>query len=143
MKIFTIGFSKKSAEKFFGLLISNSVNKVLDIRLNNKSQLAGFAKGRDLEYFLKKIGNIEYEYVPGLAPTKRLFDDYRSKKIEWDEFEFMFKKVLEERNAVKRLDLQNLDGVCFLCSEDLPAHCHRSIVPEEIRKTIGCEIMHL
>ena len=143
MKIFTIGFAKKNAEKFFELLINNNVNKILDIRLNNKSQLAGFSKGSDLNYFLKKIGNIEYEYNTDLAPTKKLFDDFKANLINWEEYEVMFKRVLEERNAIKQLDLGKLDHVCFLCSEDLPIHCHRRLVVEEIKNIIDCEIIHL
>ncbi len=143
MKVFTIGFAGKNAEKFFGLLLDNNVRKIMDIRLNNKSQLAGFTKESDLKYFLKKIGNIGYEYNAGLAPTKELFDDYRSKKIDWGEFEAKFRRVLEERNAIKQLDPKNLDRVCLLCSEDLPEHCHRRLVAEEIGKITGCEIIHL
>ena len=143
MKVFTIGFAKKSAEKFFELLINNSVSKVLDIRLNNTSQLAGFSKGSDLKYFLKKIGNIEYAHNTDLAPTKKLFDDYKSNLIDWGEFEVMFRGVLKERNAIEQLDLDNLDHTCFLCSEDSPAYCHRRLVVEEIKNTIDCEIIHL
>jgi uncharacterized protein (DUF488 family) len=143
MKVYTIGFAKKSAEKFFELLIKNNVKKVVDIRLNNTSQLAGFSKGSDLEYFLKKIGNIEYEHNTSLAPTKELFDDYKANLITWGEFEVLFRRVLEERNAIKQLDLEKLDHACFLCSEDLPVRCHRRLVAEEISNITDCEIIHL
>ncbi len=143
MKVFTIGFTKKNAEEFFELLINNNVNKVLDIRLNNTSQLAGFAKGNDLKYFLKTIGNIEYEHNTRLAPTKKLMNDYKSNLIDWEEFEVIFREILKERDAIKQLDPEKLDHACFLCSEASPAHCHRILITEEIRNITDCEIIHL
>jgi uncharacterized protein (DUF488 family) len=143
MKIFTIGFAKKNAEKFFRLLLDNGVRKVMDIRLNNKSQLAGFTKEDDLKFFLKKIGDIGYEHCMALFPTKEIFNGFRDKRLSWEEFSEEFKKILEERNAIKQLDLANLDHACLLCSEDLPKFCHRRLVAEEIQKITGCEIIHL
>src|SRR5690554_4231938 len=127
MKIFTIGFAKKNAEKFFGLLLDNKVKKVVDIRLNNKSQLAGFTKEDDLRFFLKKIGDIGYEHCTALVPTKELFDGFRDKRISWDQFTEEYKNVLQKRNAMEQLDLEGLDHACLLCSEDLPEYCHRRL----------------
>ncbi|MGI6698269.1 MAG: DUF488 domain-containing protein [Clostridiales bacterium] len=143
MKIFTIGFAKKNAEKFFGLLLDNKVRKVADIRLNNKSQLAGFSKEDDLRFFLKNIGNIGYEHCTALVPTKELFDGFRDKRLGWEEFSEEYKKLLQKRNAMEQLDLESLDHACLLCSEDLPEHCHRRLAAEEIQKITGCEIIHL
>lgn len=51
IKIYTIGFTQTSAEQFFDRLIKAGVKKIVDARLNNRSQLAGFAKQEDLKYF--------------------------------------------------------------------------------------------
>lgn len=143
MKVFTIGVAKKDAEKFFQLLNDNKVRKVFDIRLNNKSQLAGFTKENDLRYFLKILGNINYEHYTPLAPTKELMNDFKANKISWEEYKNIYIRLLEERNALKELDLESLDHACFLCSEDSPNHCHRRLVVEEIKKIVACEIIHL
>ena len=143
MKIFTIGFAKKNAEKFFGLLLDNKVKKVVDIRLNNKSQLAGFTKEDDLKFFLKNIGDIGYEHCTALVPTKEIFDGFRDKRISWEEFTEEYKNVLQKRNAMEQLDLESLDHACLLCSEDLPEYCHRRLAAEEIQKITGCEVVHL
>lgn len=133
MKIFTIGFTNKSAEKFFNLLTQNNVIKVIDIRLNNKSQLAGFTKGNDLKFFLKKICNIEYIYMPELAPTKDLLDDYKQKKITWKDYEVRFNKLLDNTDIHKLLGCIDLNNSCLLCSEDKPDQCHRRLVAEKIK----------
>lgn len=105
--------------------MDNKVRKVADIRLNNKSQLAGFSKEDDLRFFLKNIGNIGYEHCTALVPTKELFDGFRDKRLGWEEFSEEYKKLLQKRNAMEQLDLESLDHACLLCSEDLPEHCHR------------------
>lgn len=144
IKLFTIGFAGKSAEKFFNLLIDNKVKKVLDIRLNNVSQLAGFAKGADLKYFLKKIGNIDYEHELDYAPSKEIFTKYRDKEITWNELEKGYLKLLTERNILKNLDYKNYNNTCLLCSEDLPTYCHRRILAEYLKKNNKeIEIVHL
>jgi uncharacterized protein (DUF488 family) len=104
MKLFTIGFTKKTSQKFFTKLVENGVTKVIDIRLNNKSQLAGFTKGDDLKYFLKAIGNIEYIYKPGYAPTKELLNEYRDNKITWEEYESGYLNMLRDREILKNID---------------------------------------
>ena len=75
--LYTIGFTKKNARKFFGLLKQAGVKKLVDIRINNSSQLAGFAKGGDLEFFMKEICNADYVHLTDLAPTKELLKDYQ------------------------------------------------------------------
>lgn len=64
VNIFTIGFAGKSACEFFTKLKDAGVKRVIDIRLNNVSQLAGFTKKLDIEYFLKELCKIEYLHRP-------------------------------------------------------------------------------
>ena len=143
MKIYTIGFTKKSAETFFGLLKSNNVKKVLDIRLNNNSQLAGFAKGRDLKYFLELVDGIEYEHDLSYAPTKELLDGYKKKSITWVEYVDEYKRILSNRNLLNTEKFEAMNDVCLLCSEDLPENCHRRLLAEEVQKLVDCEVIHL
>jgi len=144
MKIFTIGFTKKSAEEFFTRLKDAGVRRVLDIRLNNTSQLAGFAKARDLEYFLRSIANIGYIYVPELTPTEALLDAYRKNKGPWSDYEHGFLQLLDERRVAETLPKKQFDHGCLLCGEDTPEHCHRRLVAEYLQKRWrGLEIVHL
>ena len=144
MKIFTIGFTKKSAEEFFTLLKDAGVRRVIDIRLNNTSQLAGFAKARDLEYFLKAILGIGYVYVPELTPTQALLDAFVKDKGPWEDYERDFIQILDERQVAKTLSKKQFDGACLLCSEATPEHCHRRLVAEYLQnKWGGMEIIHL
>lgn len=149
MRIYTIGFTKKTAEVFFRLLRDNNVKSLFDIRLNNVSQLAGFAKGKDLEFFLKEILNIEYIHNIKLSPTKEILDDYKNARISWEQYEERFKDLLETRNIrefIKKSYLERLDGMCFLCSEDTSDKCHRRLVAEFIQsefEELKIEIKHL
>ena len=99
MKIFTIGYTQKSAEEFFDLLMANKVECLIDVRLNNSSQLAAFTKHRDLEYFLKVIANINYIHNVKYAPTKDILDDYKKGKISWQTYEVQYKKLISERKV--------------------------------------------
>ncbi len=128
--LFTIGFAKKSAREFFEILKKANVQKVIDIRLNNKSQLAGFTKRDDLEYFLAAINGISYQHVPGLAPEKELLDAYRNKKISWQEYESRFYKLIRERNISELFKPEDLHMSCLLCTENNPQRCHRRLVAE-------------
>ena len=142
--LYTIGFTKKSAEQFFGLLLNNGVKKLVDIRLNNSSQLAGFAKGTDLQYFVNAIGNMDYVHIEDFAPTKELLDDYKSKRIDWDEYKKIYHNLLENREIATKYDVKDFDGSCFLCSEDKPEHCHRSLLVEFFKtKNSKVKIVHL
>ena len=143
MKIFTIGFSQKSAEEFFTLLTKNGVKKLIDIRLNNKSQLAGFANAKHLPYFLK-LHNIEYEYRPELAPTKELLDGYKKKQISWQEYEKIYNEILLNRDILNLLVAEELNNSVLLCSEPTANQCHRRLVAEYIAKHFdNVEIKHL
>jgi uncharacterized protein (DUF488 family) len=144
MKLFTIGFTKKPAEKFFGMLNEAGVKRVVDIRLNNTSQLAGFAKKEDLVYFLKKIGDIDYTHRPELAPTQDIMDAFKKKKGSWEIYEKQFRALLTQRAVEDTIPRKMLDGACLLCSEEKPQECHRRLVAEYFRdKWPEIEIVHL
>ncbi len=144
IQLFTIGFTKKSAEEFFTKLSAAGVRRVLDIRLNNVSQLAGFAKRDDLRYFLKTICDIDYLHLPELAPTKEILEGFRENKGKWSVYEARFLELLSERNPEKGISRQMLDHSCLLCSEDRPENCHRRLVAEYFSKTLGdVEIVHI
>ena len=143
MKLFTIGFTKTSAQNFFERLKNAKVRRIIDVRKNNISQLAGFAKEKDLKYFSKEIGNIDYFHNLELAPTKELIDGYRKKEIDWQEYESVFNALLKERK-VQDLDPKLFKNACLLCSEDVPHQCHRRLVAEYLKKYWkNLEIIHL
>jgi uncharacterized protein (DUF488 family) len=144
IQLFTIGFTKKSAEEFFTKLSEAGVKRVLDIRLNNVSQLAGFSKRDDLQYFLKTIRDIDYKHLPELAPTKDILEEYRKNKGDWSVYESRFLALLSERKPEERISRAMLDHGCLLCSEDKPENCHRRLVAEYFRKKLGgVEIVHI
>lgn len=144
MRLFTIGFTQKSAEDFFALLQKAGVKRVLDIRLNNKSQLAGFSKSEDLEYFLKAIGGMGYRHVVEMAPTQPLLDKARKAKGTWDSFEKQFLALMKQRRIEKVVDPKVLSDACLLCSEHKPDHCHRRLVAEYLQEAFsGLEVVHL
>jgi len=144
MKIFTIGFTKTTAEAFFKHLQEAGVKKVIDVRLNNVSQLAGFAKKDDLRYFLKSIGGIEYVHLPELAPTKEIFDNIKKKKGQWTDFEKQFNDLMKTRRIEETIPRDSVDGACLLCSEAKPHNCHRRLVAEYLKEKWGdIDIVHL
>jgi uncharacterized protein (DUF488 family) len=144
MKIFTIGFTQTSAESFFTRLRNARVRKVIDVRLSNTSQLAGFAKKDDLRYFLDALAGIEYEHAPELAPTPELFDSFKKRRGAWEEFEPAFRELMIQRRVEKSISRTTLDGACLLCSEAEARHCHRRLVAEYLRERWGdVEIVHL
>lgn len=149
MKLYTIGFTKKTAEEFFGLLRANGVRQILDVRLNNASQLAGFTKSGDLEYFLKEICGASYKTLKEFAPTKALLDGYRDKALDWQAYEREYAELMDTRKAAGELDgalKLDLDGACLLCSEEKPEKCHRRLAAEYLRRHRQCdniEIIHL
>ncbi len=134
MNLYTIGFTKKSAEQFFESIRSNSVDLLLDIRLNNKSQLAGFTKGEDLSYFLQEICRCSYEHFLEFAPTKEILDDYRTKRITWSEYAAEYNALIIKRDA-STIFMQNYGdykNVALLCSEPTAEKCHRRLAAEAI-----------
>jgi uncharacterized protein (DUF488 family) len=144
IKLFTIGFTKKTAQHFFEALINNNVRKLIDIRINNRSQLAGFAKGADLAYFTKAIVNIEYEYIPDFAPTKELLSDSQNKRIDWTAYQKSYRQLIEQRRISTKYDIQNFDQACFLCSEETSEYCHRRLLTEFFQEeNSDVQIIHL
>jgi uncharacterized protein (DUF488 family) len=144
MKIFTIGFTQKSAETFFGLLRQPGLVRLVDVRLNNVSQLAGFAKKNDLRFFVEAINGIAYSHLPELAPSAALLQDYKSAGGDWSMYEKQFMALMAERDVESSTPRSLLDGGCLLCSEASPAHCHRRLVAEYLQaKWGGLEIQHL
>lgn len=144
MKIFTIGFTKKSAESFFTQLQRAGVKRLVDIRLNNVSQLAGFTKRDDLRYFTKAICHIDYIHLTQLAPTQDILDTYKKHKGAWGLYESQFLDLMAKRQIENNVSRDILDGGCLLCSEEKPHNCHRRLVAEYLKKKWGdVEIEHL
>ena len=143
-KIYTIGFTKKSASEFFGTLKESGAKRVVDVRLNNVSQLAGFAKRDDLEYFLRQICRMDYVHMPDLAPTKEMLDAYRKEHRDWQTYEREFLALMDARRVAKLGIKRIMSNACLLCSEDTPDQCHRRLVAEYLRRHWGdVEITHL
>lgn len=143
--IYTIGFTQKKAQSFFQLIKENKVKKVIDVRLNNISQLSGFAKRDDLIYFLKEICECEYEHVPDLAPIDEILKPYKKKEISWDSYEDKFMNLMSKRNIEKHFQLNDFNNDCLLCSEHLPHQCHRRLVLDYLAQSQSSDsnIKHL
>lgn len=132
-RLFTIGFTKTSAEHFFSRLSCSGVRKLVDVRLKNTSGLAGFSKKNDLEFFLRELCSIDYEHVPTLAPSQEILEGFKNKNITWEEYEKSFKALLEERRVVNAFNPADFEGACLLCSEPTATNCHRRLVAELLR----------
>src|ERR1700679_208642 len=144
MKIFTIGFTKKSAETFFGRLVASGAARVVDVRLNNVSQLAGFAKRDDLRYFLKTICSMDYIHVPDLAPTQEMLDEYKKGGGDWPRYAQVFLELMRSRQIERTVSKELVSEGCLLCSEDKPHHCHRRLVAEYLKDHWGdIDVSHL
>ncbi|MDB9453656.1 DUF488 domain-containing protein [Dolichospermum circinale CS-534/05] len=145
VNLFTIGFTQKKAEQFFDTLTKAGVKRVIDTRLNNVSQLAGFAKKPDLQYFLQKICGIEYIHILDLAPTKDILDAYKKKEITWDSYEQKFNQLMTQRQIERKLSIDIIDKSCLLCSELKPHNCHRRLVAEYLQINLekNIKIHHL
>lgn len=144
MKIFTIGFTKKSARTFFTKLRESGAQQVVDVRLNNVSQLAGFAKKDDLQFFLREICHMDYVHLPILAPTAEMLDTYKKKKGEWSAYERDFLALMQSREIENNIAREQIADGCLLCSEEKPHHCHRRLVAEYLReKWTDLEIVHI
>lgn len=144
MKLFTIGFTKKSAEEFFTRLQEARVKRVVDVRLNNTSQLAGFAKARDLPYLLRATSGIDYIHAPEFAPTQEMLDAYKKQKGSWDEYEPAFIALMLERDIRNGAGKTLRESDCLLCSEDTPDQCHRRLIVEHLQQhDADIEVVHL
>ncbi|HCE2669742.1 TPA: DUF488 domain-containing protein [Vibrio parahaemolyticus] len=134
MDTFTIGFTKKNAETFFGFVKSNNIQTMIDVRLNNVSQLAGFAKRDDLKFFLKELCQTNYVHIPELAPTKEILTPYKKGTMSWEVYEDKFLNLMAVRNIEKHIHGSILDNGCLLCSEHEPHQCHRRLVVEYLNE---------
>jgi uncharacterized protein (DUF488 family) len=144
LKVFTIGFTKKTARRFFELLHESGARRVVDVRLNNVSQLAGFAKKDDLAYFLEKICGMEYLHLPALAPTKEMLDEYKKRRGDWKLYETRFLELMRQRRVEATVSREAVADGCLLCSEDKPERCHRRLVAEYLKQHWGdVDILHL
>ena len=145
MEIYTIGFTKKSAAEFFAALRRAGIRRLIDVRLNNTSQLAGFAKRDDLQFFLRELCGADYHHEPALAPTKEILDAYKKKQISWEEYETRFVDLLVECAAEQAVDRRLFEvPAVLLCSEPSPNRCHRRLAAEYLAgKWGGMEIVHL
>lgn len=145
MQVYTMGFTQKSAESFFGLIKKNDIQILIDVRLNNQSQLAGFTKGRDLPFFLREISNCLYSHEIQFAPTKMILDNYKKNVICWSEYEVEYKKLIKRRKVsdIFKEKYEKYEKVLLLCSEPTPEYCHRRLLAEYLEKELGCEIKHI
>lgn len=144
MKIYTIGFTRKSAEYFFTRLQRAGVRRIVDVRLNNVSQLSGFSKREDLQYFARALCKADYVHLPELAPSEDLFHARKKENMTWSAYERRFLELLKRREIESRIRPEDLEGACLLCTEDDPRHCHRRLVAEYLMEKWGrVEITHL
>jgi len=144
VKVFTIGFTQKTAEQFFELLRRSGAKRVVDVRLNNVSQLAGFAKKQDLAYFAKQICGMDYVHMPELAPTQDILDEYKKNKGDWAVYERKFLELMARRQVEKTVSKGVIEEGCLLCSEHKPHHCHRRLVADYLKQHWGdIEVDHL
>ncbi len=145
ISIFTIGFTKSTAEHFFTRLIQARIERVIDVRLNNTSQLSGFAKGKDMGYFLRAIGDMDYVHEPLLAPTDDILTAFKKNRGPWPVYERQFLDLMDARKIDERLSPDLFHHGCLLCSEDKPHHCHRRLVAEYLndRWDGGIVVRHL
>jgi uncharacterized protein (DUF488 family) len=144
VRIYTIGFTKKSAERFFTLLRDSGARRIVDVRLSNASQLAGFSKRDDLRYFLSEIAGLDYVHLPILAPTQGMLAAYRKSKGDWAGYERDFMALMHERRIEESISREVVADGCLLCSEDKPHRCHRRLVAAYLRDHWGgVDVVHL
>ncbi len=145
MNLYTVGFTQKSAARFFSLLSDNGVQRVVDTRLNPGGQLSGFAKGSDLAWFLERLNGCTYAHLPQLAPTTDILHDYR-KDHDWTRYVQRFEALMDVRAIPTTLDRASFEATasCLLCSEATPEHCHRRLVAERLAAAWpGTTVIHL
>ena len=144
VKLYTIGFTRKSASDFFGLLRESGAERVVDVRLRNTSGLAGWSKKSDLPWFLRELCGMDYVHLPRLSPTDQLLDGYRKKQITWDEYEPIYGALIERRLVRAAIPQDIIANSCLLCSEHQPQRCHRRLLAEHLQQHWGdIEIIHL
>lgn len=139
--LFTIGFTGKTAEQFFTLLKKAGVRKIIDVRLYPSTQLSGFSKSKDLAYFLKSIGNIDYEHRTDFAPSADILRDYKDGKIGWTEYEQRYMDLIKSRMVLSSAD--ELNHACLLCAEQTAEKCHRRLLAEYLAEQLKMQVKHL
>ena len=137
VQLFTIGFAQTKAERFFNLLRDAGVKQVVDVRLNNTSQLAGFSKKDDLRFFLREVVGIDYVHIPELAPTQDILDAFKKHKGSWSVYEQEFNELMARRSIEKIISQETADLGCLLCSEKKPHYCHRRLIAEYLQRYWG------
>jgi len=143
MTLFTIGFTRKDARTFFALLKNAGVARLLDVRLNNSSQLAGYTKRDDLAFFCGAILGIEYRHVTDLAPTPQMLDAFKKRRGAWPDYERAFLALMQDR-AIETLPRDLFADACLLCSEPEAAQCHRRLAAEYLQQRwTNVDIVHL
>lgn len=144
MKLFTIGFTGKSAEEFFSILTKNNVKTVIDIRLKNNTMFAGFTKKENFPFFLRQLAGIEYIEMKSCAPTQELLNDYQADEITWSEYKKQYLNLLKKREIINAMPKKMLNRACLLCAEPGPDHCHRKILADYLGKRVnGIIVEHL
>lgn len=144
IKLFTIGFAGKDAQTFFGILKNAGVERVLDVRLFNTSQLAGYTRQPDIAFFLRELAGIDYQHRQDLAPTKELFQAYKKGSMDWVSYERQYADLLSRRQVEMNLSTELLASACFLCSEPTAHKCHRRLAAEYLLSKLGgFHIIHL
>ena len=146
MNLYTIGFTQKSAQQFFKVISDNKIELLLDIRLNNSSQLAGFSKGMDLAFFLKAICNCDYIHAIEFAPSEKILNAYKKKEISWETYTIEYTTLINNRDAIKEFDkrFSRYNSICLLCSEPTHDHCHRGVLARLIINSYPLvEVKHL
>jgi uncharacterized protein (DUF488 family) len=136
-RLFTIGFAETPAEQFFEAIRRSGVRRVVDVRLNNTSQLAAYSKREDLRYFLRSICGVDYVHVPELAPTRDILEAYKKHKGSWAVYEQEFNALMTRRSIERNVPRELLDNGCLLCSEKKPHHCHRRLVAQYLARHWG------
>lgn len=145
MDIYTMGFTQKTAEQFFEKIKKNEIEILVDVRLNNQSQLAGFTKGKDLSYFLKELCHCKYDHNISYAPTKEILQAYKKETISWSEYEEKYVELLIKRKVEKDFENKYLkySKVLLLCSEPTPECCHRRLLAEYLKNEMECNVIHI
>lgn len=140
-----MGFTKKTAEEFFTKINAHNIDMLVDVRFNNRSQLAGFTKGPDLRYFLENLCGCSYNQEISFAPTKEILDDYKKNKISWEEYELLYNDLIEKRRVERIYERKyaSYNNILFLCSEPTPECCHRRLLAEYIANKENQEICHI
>lgn len=140
MNIYTIGFTQKKAETFFTLIRRSRVRTLIDVRLSNVSQLAGFSKKDDLRFFLRELCQASYVHMPDWAPTRDMLDAYKKQVISWDAYADRFLDLMARRSIEKDVETNILEQGCLLCSEHEPHHCHRRLVVDYLNEHAEVEL---